>query len=400
MMKCCVNLDWLQCRVEEPQDSPRGVLYFERAGYKVVLRDYGTPLYREMFTIYQDGEEFIEVRRDPISRQSDGGILSDNSMHLRLCNRTCYFEDAIQQLRQFCLAHNLYYMNLSRVDICCDFNEFLHGDNPRNFIQSYLEGRYCKTRITQIAAHGQDSDTCRIWNSISWASKTSVVRTKLYNKSIEMRQVKRKPYIIDHWRAAGLDVNRDVWRVEFSIGSQMNSLMNAKTKEFTEVSLNSYDTREKLWYMFHLLASRYFHFKHVRYDEKGTMIRKARLPDKILFSYKDMPDYVMPAHLTAAHDPNRTDRMIIRRLENIATDNDLAMSFRVAAWNIIRVFDSMVMRKKWIGRPLTEFEQKEFYPKKVFGYDETWMIDPEKRKELMEIVNQSIDTKIWDELPF
>lgn len=399
-MKCCINLDWLMIHVHEPDGYPRDPEFFISRGYSVRVREYGTPQYRQMFTILQDGYEYIEVRRDPLSRRSDGGILDDDSVHLRLSNRTCYFADAIAQLRQFCVVNGFIYGNLTRIDICCDFNSFLYGDNPRNFILDYMKNVYTKTRITHIAAYGMDSDSCRIWNSISWASKSSAVRTKLYNKTVELREKGDKPYIRDHWRAAGLDLNKDVWRVEFSISSQMNSLRNRQTNEVYKLDMNSYETVQQRWYLFHCLAQQYFHFKVVEYSADGTMIRKARLKDKVLFSFKDCPSYVMPAHFSDNRDINRTDMMMIHRLEKIAEDSEIDPAMRLSAANIIEVLYSTVERQKWLGRPLSDAERKQFFPKLHKWFSEDDINSIERRKVIREMINEYVRNQLWEELPF
>jgi hypothetical protein len=62
-----VNLDWLECYcLESVENYPHDARYFQSLGYHVVQRDYGTPIYAEMFTIYdRDDHPLIEVRRDP-----------------------------------------------------------------------------------------------------------------------------------------------------------------------------------------------------------------------------------------------------------------------------------------------------------------------------------------------
>lgn len=386
--------------VHEPLGYPRDPDFFVSRGYQVRVRDYGTPQYKQMFTIIQDGYDYIEVRRDPLSRRSDGGILDDDSVHLRLSNRTCYFADAIAQLRLFCVANGFTYGNLTRVDICCDFNCFLYGDNPRNFILDYMKNIYTKTRITHIAAYGIDSDSCRIWNSISWASKTSAVRTKLYNKTVELREKGDKPYIRDHWRAAGLDLNKDVWRVEFSISSQMNSLRNRQTNEVYKLDMNSYETIQQRWYLFHCLAQQYFHFKIVEYSPEGTMIRKSRLKDKVLFSFKNCPSYIQPSHFSDCRDVNRTDMIIIRRLEKIADDKDVDPAIRLSASNIIEILYAAVERQKWLGRPLSETERKQFYPKLHKWFSDDDMNSIERRKVIREMINEYVRNQLWEEMPF
>lgn len=61
----------------------------------------------------------------------------------------------------------------------------------------------------------------RIPHCQSWGHKTTAVKWKLYYKSKELAEPSgwkawEKPYIVDQWRAAGLD-ERNVWRLEVSL---------------------------------------------------------------------------------------------------------------------------------------------------------------------------------------
>ena len=65
--------------------------FFVEQGYEVKAREYGTPQYREMFTIL-DGDHFpmYEIRRNPYSIKANGGVFDARACHIRLSNRQCY----------------------------------------------------------------------------------------------------------------------------------------------------------------------------------------------------------------------------------------------------------------------------------------------------------------------
>ena len=99
-----INIDWLEVYCIEPKDEPHDAEFFKAKGLEVKERTYGTPIYKEMFAICQDGEPWIEIRRNPYSIKSEGGIMADCSCHLRLCNEACYHDNPIDELRSFILA--------------------------------------------------------------------------------------------------------------------------------------------------------------------------------------------------------------------------------------------------------------------------------------------------------
>ena len=68
MIDRCVNLDWLEVCALEPITKPLDADYFRSCGLVVLEREYGSKVWRSIFTIEDnEGHAFLEVRRDPKS---------------------------------------------------------------------------------------------------------------------------------------------------------------------------------------------------------------------------------------------------------------------------------------------------------------------------------------------
>lgn len=303
MTKRCVNLDWLELHAYEPIMTSLNAAYFRSKGYHVEEREYGTRVYKEMFTILDShGYGMIEIRRNP-SSQGENGIHQFNECHIRLTNRTCYFDNAADLLHGFVTKHNYYHVRISRVDICMDFSTFDRGDDPQAFVRRYFEHRYSKINQGRIHSHGEDTWTGQEWNSLSWGSKSSAVTTKLYDKTMELYNAKlgtyKKPYIRESWRLCGLidDIDRctlngeqqHIWRVEFSLTSAVRNWVaieiDGKVHNYQSLqnTLEVYSSRDRILIMFASLARHYFRFKYYEKDQ-----RKDRCRDKILFDFKEI----------------------------------------------------------------------------------------------------------------
>lgn len=277
--------------------------YFRRNGYHVEEREYGTRVYREMFTILDShGYGMIEIRRNP-SSQGLHGIHQFNECHIRLTNRTCYWDNAADMLNNFVRKHQYYNVRISRVDICLDFATFDSGDDPAAFIRRFLKHKYSKINQGRIHAHGEDTWSGQDWNSLSWGSKSSPVSTKMYDKTMELLNAKlgtyNKPYIRQAWLLSGLidDIDRctlngetqRIWRVEFSLMSSVKGWvpieLDGKTHNYQSIrnTLEVYSSRENMIVIFASLAQHYFRFK---YYEEGK--RKDRCKDKILFRWREV----------------------------------------------------------------------------------------------------------------
>lgn len=300
----CVNIDWLEVYCLEPVESLRNADYFRSCGYMVQERPYGTRVYKEMFTLmYDDGEPFLEIRRAPHSQTKRGKIyFAPNSVHVRLCNRTCYFTACAKVLSDFLDQHGFKFERIARIDLSYDFEKFDYGDSPSEFVRRYMNGKYSKVNQCDLSAHGKDMWDGRSWNSLSWGSKRSPVFTRLYNKTLELKQVHDKPYIRQIWAHYGLVedfiklTKRDehdevykpeIWRLEFAITSSVRKWvtfdvdeMGKKTHLSKHNTLDCYFTHDGIWQMFISLVNHYFHFKH--YEDGKT---KYHCEDKKLFKF-------------------------------------------------------------------------------------------------------------------
>lgn len=293
-------MDWLEVHAREPVTKPHDANYFRSCGFIVHEREYGTRVYKEMFVLEgTDGENLLEVRRNPASSGLNG-IHDINECHIRLVNRTCYFDNAAEAFAQFLAVHGYTDIRISRVDICLDFVRFDKGDDPQAFVRRYFRHKYAKINQGRISGHGDDTWTGQEWNSLSWGSKTSAVTTKMYNKTMELYDAKTdtfaKPYIRQAWLLCGFidDMQRvtlnnervQVWRVEFSLRSAVKNWIpieidgNEKNYQSIRNTLECYQGRDRMLVMFASLANHYFHFKKYKQGQ-----RKDRCKDKILFDF-------------------------------------------------------------------------------------------------------------------
>lgn len=297
----CINLDWLEVHCWEP-DEPRDPNFFRSRGIVVFERDYGTRVFAQMFTLQgSDGEPFLEVRRQPKTP-----ILQKFECRLRLVNRYCYYDDAIEVLQNFISTFSYQFVRIARVDICLDFERFDSGDEPARFMRRYMAGRYSKINQSNINAHGSDQWHARVWNSVSWGSPTSDIGTKFYNKTMELFDPVSgkysKPYIRQQWAACGLVddwytmhktkpdgtvYTPEIWRVEFTIRSSVKKWfkieIDGKSKNYQSIQneLDCYIDRDHMLLIFASLCNHYFHFKHFHEET-----RKDRCPDKVLFDFE------------------------------------------------------------------------------------------------------------------
>lgn len=308
----CVNVDWLEVyAMEDNSRYPMNADYFRGKGYFVSEREYGTRVYAEMFTVEnKHGEPFVEVRRAPMSGNSSFTGLSELSCHLRLVNRACYSNSPVRDLAEFMIEHGYIFQRIFRIDVCYDFRVFDSGDDPARFLRRYIENKYSKVNQCRVRVIGNDAWASFDWESVAWGAPSSMVGTKMYNKTKELKATgMKKPWIVQSWFASGLiddPLNLpDVWRIEFSLHSSARNWIviedaDAKRSRKRAIPhrLDLFDSRDKLWQRFEELAHHYFQFRHVEYvaqvnsEQERKLKRKDVCREKRLFDFnKDREFY-------------------------------------------------------------------------------------------------------------
>ena len=307
--------------------------YFRGRGYIVHEREYGTRVYNEMFTIEdQHGHAFIEVRRNPQSGSSSFTGLSELSCHLRLVNRACYANNPVRDMAEFIIKHDYIFQRIFRLDLCYDFIRFDSGDDPARFLRRYIENKFSKVNQCKVRVIGDDSWASFDWESVSWGAPTSMVGTKMYNKTKELKATgDKKPWIKQAWFESGL-VNDplnlpDVWRIEFSMHSSARNWIviedadsKHNKKRAVPHTLEMFDGRDRLWERFEEMAHHYFQFRYVEYldkvnsDGERNLKRKDVCREKRLFNYNlDRTLYKIEG-VAVECKPDKDDDILRRRL--------------------------------------------------------------------------------------
>lgn len=387
----CINLDWLSVYCLEPKGVVMNAAFYRRLGWSVVEREYGTPQYREKFTLMNGRHPFLEIERNPYSLKQNGGIFEPESCHIRLANRTLYQPKPVQQLTSFIIKYGYEYRGISRVDVCCDLTIFDNGMKPQDLANKYIKDKIWKVHQSHIApftndgddtwripislgAHGKETKTGRTWNSLKWGSPKSALSTKLYNKTLELETNTGKFYIKDTWVKAGLcDLQKvryeyrnpktkeveirakqvcvvpgtavdqeipiegakkiDVWRVEFSMNSEGRKWIDLGDNHIVDLSLNAFDNLDSLAATFFTCSEWLFCFIYAKWITKGATRMKERTNrcKKLqLFNTKFLHSHYKPQRQTETEDPSRTEKIMMNRLIAKSKDENLSDKYREA----------------------------------------------------------------------
>lgn len=315
-----VGIDWLELFVNEELGLDYSANGFRSRGYDVRERDYGTKTMAEMFVILDSkGYPFVEIRRAPRGLDSGANQMVYNvgDAYVKLSNLYCYDSNPVGILLDFLNKEQYKIKKIYRIDLYTDFEIFDTGDKPSKVVRRIVNHTYSKVNQSHRRVSGEDTWTECLDNWISWGKKGSMVSTKIYDKTKELKDTgMHKPYIIETWRQANYvddvaHISKDgkevqMWRLEFSIKGNAKGWVYVDRNDSEDGAPHSlphnlqlYSCRKGILNALANLIPYYFHFKIY---EEGK--RKSLCKDKQLFIFSD-DEFEQGFRLTNSSDYQR-----------------------------------------------------------------------------------------------
>lgn len=308
-----INVDWLQVFCHDTNRGFLSHLYYDASVYEFILLPHSTRHFRELWEVLDsDGEKYAIIQRVPHS-----SVISSDGAIIQLANRELYKPHYAADFLLFLSAHGFKYKSISRLDICFDSNHLRNKFRHSNLIKGLMTGTILKNNQSKVqwnfsamANVGKPMEC----NSCSFGSKSSGVSTKMYNKTLEMKEQKSKPYIIENWGYNNLNTDEDVWRIEISIKSDAATTIRTETGEIFRLSADSLKLQSLVEDVFFSYAAKYFAFK--RNDGKKN---KTRMPDFEIFP-KERVRTLHPVRITEEKDSGRSDRIFLKKLMGLTKE--------------------------------------------------------------------------------
>lgn len=343
-----INVDWLAVFCHDTNRGLLSVLYNEHSAYEFRLLPHGSRQFKELWHVQtSDGDLYAVIQRVPHS-----SIISADGAIIQLCNRELYRPHYSSEFTMFLNTHGFKYKSVSRLDVCFDSNYLARKYYHSTLIKQLMQGVVLKNNQTKVqwsfSATGSVAKPMEC-NSCSFGSKSSSVSTKMYNKTLEMKEVKNKPYIVENWGYNGLDLNRDVWRIEISIKSDASTTVRTSTGEIFRLSVDSLHLQEMVEDIFFSYAQKYFSFKR----NNGTK-NKTRMPDLEIFP-KERSITLHPVRITTEEDSTRGDRIFLKKLHSfLVNEKDMPETTWNAVIEVSNAFSLSRSLSSWRKKKLGE----------------------------------------------
>lgn len=297
-----LHLDWIQLQVKWYNKLEPVFASF----YQVKKLAFSTRHFKEIYEVSLNGKRLATVTAKPLS-----GILNPDAIIVKFDNWVCYSLGMRKYISDFLQYNKFEFVSFSRLDFCADFNQFDNGMLPQKFVKKYLSRKLLRLGKTLNVAHNfKQGKKEHEEKGLKFGSNLSEATTYIYNKTLEMNQIVWKPHIYESWIKGGLDIERDVWRLEVSLKSGSILTANTETGEvdlFLTLDVLQY---EFIYKCFYKLTERYFTFVW-----NDGQVRRDRMRKLKLFNYTHSPEVLIHAERLA--DADRSKRIFIKKLHEL-----------------------------------------------------------------------------------
>lgn len=321
--------------------------------YEIKRLERVTPLWQEVYAMRYQNRDIAELCRSPRS-----SALDKFGCTVKLSNRVLYSTKWLPILKGIISALGLKYVGITRLDLCADCNVLAGGRSVDSFLSDFLShtpltpGHIIRSgsRKLTIQATRDKMGFTRI-SGMRWGSSGNDVGAYCYNKSLELLEVKDKPWIRETWEKNGLInawtkeqwdelsdkmkqkkielgdsvdfIQTPVWRFEISIKGHAKDLLHIDTGELFKLSLDAMEQEYSIRDIFFYYAAKYLDFR----INKG----QKRLRDYVTLQlFENSPECtVRPVNINLYADTGRTEKVAANLLQKVQeTYGDLSPSQR------------------------------------------------------------------------
>lgn len=330
-----VSVDWLELYCQSKREGVfTGEDVMQVGGYELKLKGNGTRFFEYIYEVREAKQLLATLVAVPRAK-----FLNSRMVLVKLENRRLYEQGWAQLACELVQGLGLVYKGITRLDLCCDLKRFYNDMRPHAFIKKYITSKsddfdyMTRKGSNEFSVHGSKGagGMSRI-NYIAWGSRTSQVRSYIYNKSKELREADHsKPWITDFWRQNGLepDSKNDVWRCEISIRSQGMNVLNFETGELFKLRPEYMESQRAVERLFRIYAEKYFHFL-VRNGKK-----KQRNFDRVRLFEDSGSLPCRPVSNKRFVDTGRTERVVAKNIERRLTETDDLTPMEVNSMQVV-----------------------------------------------------------------
>lgn len=216
--KFCYSIDWLTFNIKlKDINNP----FIRDEGIYAEEREQGTNIFKRVKDFYNTRDELIFT----IVFQPHSKIIKQDFGQLQIANKWLYVGNLSKLVYKIFFQSNFELVNISRIDLCTDFFNFVDTYKPLSFIQDVAKGNVIKVNPSSVNFWGKTGDYTIDYHAMNIGERESTFNFKLYNKTKELEEKHEKGYIKTKWykklqgyeELIKMKETPTIWRLEVSI---------------------------------------------------------------------------------------------------------------------------------------------------------------------------------------
>ena len=309
--------------------------------FKIERLNFSTRHFKEIIEVHDTRQN---KRVATITYKPHSDTLPKDLALVKVDNWLLYQNYLKTYLNEFINVFNIQFKNLSRVDLCADFNRIAYRNlKPQMFIKSFLSGKYIKLRKSKGQVYFNNGEILD-FQYLKFGSARSRTCSYIYNKTKELDEVINKPHIRENWRKNNL--SGEVWRCEFRLQNFDFLLTDTETGELINFNgnvagLNSLDIINQVAPLFDALANHYLTFKI-----KSNDTNKSRL--KSFYLFENNKQFQFKRIYNDNIEAGRSEKIFIKKLYEL--NNDLRgtdFEFSIAGTDVLNKVIEATELRNW-----------------------------------------------------
>ena len=326
--KFCYSIDWLTFNIKlKDINNP----FIRDEGIYAEEREKGTNIFKRIKDFYNTRDELIFT----IVFQPHSKIIKANFGQLQIANKWLYVGNISKLVYKIFFQSNFELVNISRIDLCTDFFNFVDTYRPLAFIQDVARGNVLKVNPSKVNFWGKTGDYTIDYHAMNIGDRESTFNFKLYNKTKELEEKHEKGYIKTKWlkklqgyeELIKMNEKPIIWRLEVSIKDWNKIKIDGK--KVIEINNDVFDILNYHPYFMQFFISKKFVWK----NDYGKFI------DFIDNPRKDLSAKYLCTNIPNNEEINTTNKQKKQVLKSLISIIEQSITFEQANEYLMRVED-------------------------------------------------------------
>ena len=315
------------------------------------LQPYSTRVFKSVYILKAFTEDIATIACNPLSP-----VIPYDTHLIKFHNKLLYSTDLEQRVEYILNFLNLTFKGLSRLDLAHDFNKFANNLLPQNLINRFLTKKWLHVGKQSFKVYGKGGVN-QSFETLRFGKNDSELSVYLYNKSIELSEVKDKPWIREFWQRNGVSQSNDVWRLEVSLKGNRLHYVDELSGNIERLFLSNIFDQLFLHQLYFSLVDKYFKFVRPETNRNISRMKQVNLFDECYNKF----DFIK---LNDKKESDRSIKIFIKKLEEF---NSIVRQIKKDNQSEDTAFGAGLVV---LQSAIELYDKQRFYEKKVKGkYD-------------------------------